>query len=497
MNKNILLSAIAALFLFVSFNVKGQALTDQKEFVKYLDAMEKQYEEISVYFGTQTWNLYSMEGKADLPGAKAKYASLFNDEKLRTNVTAWYGKLKTSDDLILKRRVQIWKTMLDAARVDYDTEIANVSAVLLDEVRNRDEKNVEQTKELEKKVLNLIKLRNKKAQQFGFNNYPEFVLEYTGIGYKWFMDLVNKVEERTAPAYKELFEKIKGEKGKVSVSDIRQYQKYLPESNFSKDSLYLVMKESLAAIGIDYSKLPIRFVVKNADFGGNCIAVSIPEDLRVIMVPDMPISVYLHELGHGMQWMKAEINNPILEGYEWCMGNGGPAFAEGMAETLANFCRQPLWFKKYTKLTDEQITNMLIPDKFSTAIRLRRTLIRFLIEIEIYKNPDADPSQLVADLNKKYLWIENAPSQLSLANTIFMDYPIYMHNYFLAEMIGWQVHDALKQKFGEGYVFNNQVGRFLIDNLYKNGMIKEWQGILKGATGKNLDIDGFLKSLGM
>jgi Zn-dependent M32 family carboxypeptidase len=80
---------------------------------------------------------------------------------------------------------------------------------------------------------------------------------------------------------------------------------------------------------------------------------------------------------------------------------------------------------------------------------------------------------------------------------MFVDYPCYMHNYLIAGIIGWQVHDTLKQKFGEGYAFNNNVGQFLIDNLYKNGMLNDWRGILKGATGKTLDVDGYLKYLGM
>ncbi len=438
-----------------------------------------------------------MEGKADLAGAKEKYAALFNDNNLRNIISSWSAKLNSSNDAMLKRRVEIWKNMLDAAKVDFDHEVAKISALLLDEVRNRDANNGEQTKKLETKVLDLIKLRNKKALQCGYNNYAEFVLEIRGIGYKWFNDLVDKIDRRTTLVYKELFEKVKSEKGKVGLRDIAKYQKFAGDPGFSNDSLYLLMKESLGAIGIDYEKLPIRFVVKEADFGGNCIAVSIPEDLRVIMVPNMPISVYLHELGHGLQWMKTMINNPILEGYEWIPGNGGPAFSEGMAETLANFCRQPLWYKKYTKLSDEDIKKIITPDKYSEAIRLRRTLVQFLIEIEIYKNPNSNPSDLLSELTKKYLWIENANQHYSLANTIFIDYPVYLHNYFLAEMIGWQVHDTLKHKFGESYVFNNRVGRFLIDNLYKNGMLKDWQGILKSATGRNLDVDGFLKSQGL
>jgi hypothetical protein len=82
--------------------------------------------------------------------------------------------------------------------------------------------------------------------------------------------------------------------------DIMKY-KYPPDVSFSEDSNYVILRKTMSDIGFDYDALPIRFVVKAADFGGNCIGVVIPTDYRVIVVPNMPISVYMHELGHGLQ----------------------------------------------------------------------------------------------------------------------------------------------------------------------------------------------------
>lgn len=498
MRKNLIHSIICILLLFYSFSsLQAQIVSTQKDLAGYLDSKEKRYEEICIKFGTQTWNMYSGEAASDMTAAKLEFAVFYNDDNLKKIVTEWNARLKDSPDKILKRRVQIWKNILDASVVEYDPEIVKTSAKLLEEVRNRDPKNEDQTKDLEKRVLELIKLRNAKVQKLGYKNYPEFVFEHSDAGYKWFNQLVDMLEKRTGAAYGELYKKIKTEKGQVGLMDIAEYQSRQTDPQFSKDSLLIVMKETTGNIGIDYDKLPIRFVVKEADFGGNCIGLDIPNDFRVIMVPNMPISVYLHELGHGLQWIKTSINTPILEGYEWCLGNGNPSFYEGMAETLAKFCKQTPWYKKYSRFTNEEIEANTKQSTFVSAVTIRMNLAWFMSEIELYNNPAKDINEIVKDLYKKYFWVENVNMPTSLANTMYVDYPCYKQNYLLADIISWQVHGALRNKFGADYVFNKNVGQFLTDNLYKDGMLKNWQSILKDATGKELDVDGYLKSLGL
>ena len=49
--------------------------------------------------------------------------------------------------------------------------------------------------------------------------------------------------------------------------------------------------------------------------------------------------------------------SPILEGYEWCLGNDCGAYAEGMAETIAKFIENEEWLRNYSEITDEEIAN--------------------------------------------------------------------------------------------------------------------------------------------
>lgn len=483
--------------LFISF-LSGQKLTNLPDFEKYLDQKEKEYEAISSKFGTATWNLYSGEGEIDLVTSKKDYARLFSEPQLLENLNYWNSKSSEIQSQILKRRIELWKKMITGSSIDLSPEIAEFSAKLLEDINKRNPSDEKQTAELSQKVIELMKLRNNKAKEAGYNNYADFALDFSGAGAKKYDEFVNEFDKRTAPAYKELVDKIKTEKGSVSLRDLFPYFMRTPDPKYSEDSLYILMKETVGNIGFDYSKLPIRFVVRNADFGGNCIGIDIPNDFRVIMVPNMPISVYLHELGHGLQWMKTSINNPILEGYEWIPGHGGTMFYEGMAEVLANFCRNKNWYKKYSNFTDEQIVKNLKTDKYAAAFTFRFTIFNFLAEVEIYRNIDKDPQEIYSSLYKRFLMLDGEPMRkFSFVNTMLIDYPCYLHNYLMADVIAKQVHKTLEKLYGENYIFKKESGEFLVEKLYKDGVLKDWRQILLEATGNEFDYDGFLSHYGL
>lgn len=486
------------LAFFVLMPAWAQVIKVEKDFIKFLDQKEAEYEKICVINGTETWNLYSGEAKPDLVTPKKMYKELYDQKQLQDNIEYWSKNLSDSKDNILKRRVEIWNDILTAAKVELDPEIATMAAKLLEDINTRERNDKDAEAALAKRVIELMKLRNQKVKTFGYNNYAEFNLDFAGIGYKWFDKFVSDIEERTGKVYDELVANIKKEKEKVSIRDLFKYFNMGYQPKLSEDSIYLVMKETLAGIGVDYEKLPIRFVIKPADFGGNCIGVTIPEDFRVVMVPNMPISVYLHELGHGYQWMRTSINHPILEGYEWCLGNGGAPFFEGMAQTMAFFSSNKQWYKKFTKLSDEEIAKVTAFDKYSEALTIRYTTFNFLVEIELYRNLDKDPVEVYNNLYKRFFKLDEPPfRKLNLVSTFYVDYPCYLQNYLMADIIGWQVHQTLQKKFGDQYIFDKNVAQFLTDNLYKDGMLKDWKQILKDATGTEVDYDGFLKSRGI
>jgi hypothetical protein len=122
----------------------------------------------------------------------------------------------------------------------------------------------------------------------------------------------------------------------------------------------------------------------------------------------------------------------------------------------------------------------------------------FMFEVEFYKDLDQNPDELAQNLQQKYLLVdEPLKTPMSLANMIYVSYPLYVQNYLIGDMISWQVHTALEEKFGKDYAFNKEIGPYLEETLWKNGELYTWQKRLFKATGKELDIEGYLRALGL
>lgn len=502
------LIALTLGFLFLTFRLSySQQEFSERLLREYLDEQEVLFEDISVQFGEAMWNLYSDEEKADLSIPKQRFFELFHNDTLIAVIDAWYPRRETLQDSTLRKRIEIWHNILTAAKVNYDPNIFELQTEL--EIWLTEEDSLvgrPSPEELENMALKLLKLRNEKARLLGFEDYPDLILETTGLGSQWFYDLVAAIDSATIIPHRKLIEEIKAEKNSEAVefSDVRKFllqyysNKEMPE--LEAERLLSLMRETLANIGLDYDSLPARFVEKDLPpgIGGQGIAVQIPNDFKAVVEPSLSLENRMHELGHGLQWMFTEARSPVLKGYEWCAGNDCGAFSEGMAETCARFVRNPRWLKRYAKLTDEDIAARGTDSLNYAYVFLRFQLMNIMSEIEYYRNLDSDLKTVRRKVASKYLLIDQEnPRPLILANVLYVSYPVYIQSYLLADLISWQIHCTLEEKFGSGYVFNKDVGPYLINTLYKNGEFYPWQTKLKIATGKELDVQGYLKFMGL
>ncbi len=188
------------------------------------------------------------------------------------------------------------------------------------------------------------------------------------------------------------------------------------------------------------------------------------------------------------------MKSPVLKGYEWCMGNIPSMYYEGMAETVAKFSDVPFYLKKYG-YTKSQIDSIANEKKFLAAFYLRYKLVNSLFEIELYKDPTKSAAEIKHELFKKYLFVDmDFSKKPNLIMISYVSYPVYEQNYLFADIISWQIHQFLKKKFGKKYYLNKQAGEFLVDKLWQNGELIPWQNRIENATGKNPDIEGYLKA---
>jgi len=496
------------IFLVILFSLFISSCSKSTDELKvFLDQKEAVYEDISVEMGEAYWNLYSDEAVADLTTPKQRYTDLYNNDTLIQLVDEWYPKRGKLKDRILARRLEIWHNILTAAKINYAEEnltLQNELEFWLGE--DEDAEGRPTTEELNEMMITLMKLRNQQAKEMGFENYADLMLDIKETDYDWFKAFATVLEQRTREPFQKLKDEYLEETGKevFTNADARSLamQYYINQitPELSGDTMRTAMKEIIDGIGLNYDNLPFRTVENEMPpgIGGQGIAVQIPNDFRIALQPGMDFSTWMHELGHGLHGMFCTIESPILKGYEWSFGSGNGGYSEGMAETSARFTRIPEIAKKYSDQTDEEISKKIeAVDKYRPAY-LRYWLMIFMYEVEFYKDLDQDPIELKKKLMQEYRLLDDLPDQTGpVVDMVYVSYPLYLQNYVIADIISWQVHSTLKEKFGESYFNNPETGQFLIDNFYSDGSMQNWQERLEKVTGSKLDLDDYLNYYGM
>ena len=499
------LSSLFKTTLFFLFTFINSFLTsrsgDENELETLLNNMEIRYENIAQELGIEYWYFYSNEEDADLKTPKEKFYNLLINDTLNSLIDKWYPIRSEINDTILIARVEKWHNVLLSAKVEYDSEILKLRNELEEmlEVSENEEKSKD---DFEVKLLKLIELRNKKSVELGYDNYVHLTFETNGLGYEWFMEFIAEMDKSSLDAYKLLVEKTKKDVG-IELFDQRNAHQFIRRFYANNDPAKLknennieLVEKSLKNIGINYNELPAKLVeMKLPDgVGGQGLMINIPNDFRAVMTLGMDISVWMHEMGHGLHGLFNTIHEPILEGYEWIPGNANPSFSEGMAETSAWFTRNKEWQKKYTDLTEAEINERKETVNNYISAFIRYHLFNFMQETELYLHPEKSYDEIQIELSRKYLLIETEEVRTrDLENIVYVSYPLYLQNYLIADIVACQVHEILEKKYGKDYAFNKDVGNYLIDKFYSAGEYYNWNDRLIHGTGKPLDIESYLQ----
>ncbi|MBC8315819.1 MAG: hypothetical protein ISR57_07265 [Bacteroidales bacterium] len=467
----------------------------------FLDRQDNLFEAYSVALGDAYYDYYSgvLEDAGTLELIKAD--AYVHKDSMEALLQYWMQRQDQISDTMMQRQLIQWYNIMIASQVNDASEISELQSELEKWLVTSDTVEGKPSgKDLEEMAKMLLVKRNDWAKALGFPGYIDMTLMVNSIQPEELQHWLHVMDTLTIQPYRAMVDELKeqNELDEVEIQDIFQlYFNYFrcgpPEP--SKEERQAILSSTLNGLGMKYEELPIlqREMQLPPPMGGQGISVRIPDNFKLVVNPNVGISTIFHEVGHGLACVYVRIPSPVLKGYEWIAGGTSPIMAEGLAEWAAGILQNPEWMKANTDLTEEEIAGKIKTCKKYAPVNIRFWLYNVWLELETFNNPELDVDSLRSTLLKRYLFVDTPSSrQHKIANSMYVSYPIYNHNYLFAEIIQWQIHNELESRLGSNYLFNPETASLMQEYFYKDGEYYHWQEKLSRFTKKGLDIEGYM-----
>ena len=179
---------------------------------------------------------------------------------------------------------------------------------------------------------------------------------------------------------------------------------------------------------------------------------------------------------------------------------------EGIGRYFENLATDYRWLKDEIQVDDKTQKQVLLVcqhlHEVDRLFRCRKLLAIAEFEREIYRNPEQDLDLLWHDLNLKYLGL-NYPGEKGAgywaANKFASSLSCTIHNFVLADVFAAQLQHSVETrvlKQTNGIIQNNKdVGKYLVDHLYRYGNQLPWEKLIVKATGEPLNSVYFVSKL--
>lgn len=377
-------------------------------------------------------------------------------------------------------------------------------------------------KEIAGDIVQMVKMRNEFARDFGYTDYYQLALETKDQTPAMIWTLLEDIELKTHEQFfeaKSMIDKILAKRYQISMPELRCYHyndersSYLPSKFTEKmDSLYgktdPIMLASLFFTGID---LPVQDVIDRSDLkyrkgksnGTNIFNIDFKNDLRLLATIGNNMDgmrKMMHLCGHASHYKNIADNIPYL------LKDPNAVVAEGIASYFENMTTNNRWVK--TEFDIDSIRNQEYQVlcmhllKVDRLFRIRRLIVKAMFEREIYRDPDQDLGALWYRINEEYLGIHPPDDKNSTdwaTNSYFTSFSCSVHNFVLADLFAGQLQHYIDKKIlannNSSYQNNKEIGKFLIEKIYRYGDLIPWDQLIDKATGEPLNTQYFANYL--
>lgn len=370
---------------------------------------------------------------------------------------------------------------------------------------------------VDKKLKELVGLRNELARNLGFRNFWAMQMTVGEIDGNELIALFDELDGLTAgpfAALKKEIDKAMAERFGVAPDKLRPWcfgdlffqdapdiQKVNLDEVFADQDLLALTKAYYESIGLEVSDIIARSdLYEKPGKSPHAFSTDLDREGDVRTLCNLKQNAYwmdtlLHELGHAVydKYIDADVPFVLHEASH-------SITTEGFAMMIGSMCKNEEWLIKVRKIDPakspevfEAAREKLRAEKLIFS-RWGQVIVRF--EKGMYENPDQDLGKLWWDLKAKYQMLpppENVSRPDYAAKIHVVAAPVYYHSYVMGDLFACQVHNTIARKvcgvsepIKTCYFGRKEAGAFLKEKVFGPGNLYQWNELTRRATGEPL-----------
>lgn len=354
---------------------------------------------------------------------------------------------------------------------------------------------------LEPELHRLVDLRNEGARQFGFRNFFEMRLSFSGVTPARMRELVDAVVEpsrRQIRGLKESFQETDAETGWYpwDFPYAREKGRKLPERSFPRSQMMSRVFDAIEQWGFRPRAMRFRIAFHDIPAGGMTLSPKPPTDVRIVVHRSGGWNSYMvmfHEVGHAVHSASMRAPPHLLHWSENVPGFG--AFHEGIAELFGEIPNVPSWLVTQPGVDARSATEFARRAKSTGAVDTGHHATWIRLEQLLYERPGRDPRPDAQRFERRIFGYDpHKPA--SFVDDFFVEMPAYIPNYLLAILFSHQLRQTMRERFCEPYWPNPRVGPWLSRHWFAEGSTFDWTSRLEEVTGRPLGPEAFWASFG-
>lgn len=370
-------------------------------------------------------------------------------------------------------------------------------------------------REVEEKLLVLVKKRNEVANSLGYANYHEMSFVLQDLDREEVFSIFHELKELSDEPFRELKQEIDAdlaERFNLSADKLRPwhygdpfFQEAPALKGLDLDPFYEGKDlESLTVETFKSTGMDITDMLANSDLyprdGKNqhafCTDIDREGDVRVLCnntLSDYWSTTMLHEFGHAVYFKYLDSDLPFI-----LRTPAHTLTTEAIAMLYGRFSKNPAWLEKFVGLDKSQVEELtpLIEKslRWQMLIAGRWMMTFAFFERELYENPEQDLNTLWWKIVKDTQFV-NPPDNQDYphwaAKIHFTLAPVYYQNYLLGELTTSQLQAHITKHISAD-LFTPEVGSYLIEEFFKPGARHPWNEKIERATGEKLNPQHFI-----